>query len=252
MKAKRPRDIAELLKVLLRVQDLVNVAYDTFMHVDGGIAVLGAEAEPAHYPRFWNEALMEGPSRRIPGKAKSGFPLFSLADLMGAQGVSRWVRLYDEFPSAFEAVAAPYRLGGVTWSGYLRDTAIGIERLIAVSKKNGRPAWTARKPQSLALVERVGLPFADFVGDVDKWAGLFWDVYNGGKHQANYDPDLRYVSTLALSGNLLLTACLLHRCGMSKVNLERMFTDRVGYQLRDRVRDLVLNTPTSLLPKYSR
>lgn len=252
VKARRARDVSEFLKVLLRVQDLVNVAYDTFVHVDGGIAVMGVEAEPTQYPRFWNDSLMEGPVNRMPNKEKKGFPLFGLADLNGAQGISRWVRLYDEFPSAFDAVAAPYRIGGMTWHGYLRETAIGMERLIAASRKNGRPAWTKEKLVSLALARRVGGPFSDFVVDVEKWADLFWGVYNGGKHQASYDPDPRDIMTLSISGNLLLTAYLLHRCGMPKGSLSRMFQSRVSYQLRDRIQELVKNPPAGLQPSSSR
>ncbi|MDV7217904.1 ApeA N-terminal domain 1-containing protein [Streptomyces prunicolor] len=252
VKAKRPRDVSELLKVLLRVQDLVNVAYDTFVHVDGGTAIMGVEAEPARHPRFWTDSLMEGPVNRISSKEKKGIPLFSLADLKGAQGISRWVRLYDEFPSAFDAVAAPYRLGGMTWHGYLRETAIGMERLIAASKRKGRPAWTKEKLVSLALARRVGDPFVGLVVDVDKWAALFWGVYNGGKHQASYDPDPRDIMTLAISGNLLLMAYLLHRCGMSKNSLSDMLQNRVSYQIRDRIKELVKNPPVGLQPNSSR
>ncbi|MGW3592935.1 ApeA N-terminal domain 1-containing protein [Streptomyces fungicidicus] len=252
VKAKRARDASELLEVLLRVQDLVNVAYDTFVRVDGGIAVMGVEADPAQYPRFWNDALMEGPANRPSVREKKGIPLFGLADLNGAQGISRWVRLYKEFPSAFDAVAAPYRLGGMTWHGYLRETAVGMERLVAASRKKGRPAWTKEKTVSLCLARRVGNPFKDFVLDVEKWADLFWSVYNGGKHQASYDPDPKDIMTLAASGNLLLTAYLLHRCGMSKSKLSGMFQSGVSYQLRDRIRELVKNPPVSLQPTSSR
>ncbi|MEU1293004.1 HEPN domain-containing protein [Streptomyces sp. NPDC005840] len=249
VKAKRARDITELLTVLLRVQNLVNVAYDTFVHVDGGIAVLGAEGEPDPFPRFWNDSLMEGPTGRGPGKGKRGAPLFDLADLKGAQGVSRWVRLHDTFPSAFEAVAGPYRFGGMTWHSYLRETAIGMERLIAASRRKGRPGWTAEKLHSYALARRIGAPFEEFVGDAKVWADLFWAAYNGGKHQADYEPESRDVATLGLSGNLLLTAYLLHRCGMPKSRLARMFQDRVSWQLRDRVRALVASPPSGLHPR---
>ncbi|MEU2551891.1 HEPN domain-containing protein [Streptomyces sp. NPDC013313] len=251
VKARRARDVSELLKVLLRVQDLVNVAHDMFMQVDGGIAVMGVDPEPLEYPRFWNDSLMERPDNRATGRGKSGIPLFSLADLNGASGISRWVRLYDEFPSAFEAVATPYRVGGMTWHSYLRETAVGIERLVAASKRKGRPEWTKETPPTYALARRVGAPFMTFVGDEKKWATLFWAVYNGGKHQASYDPDPRDLSTLALSGNLLLTAYMLHRCGVSKVALNRLFQERVSYQLRERVRALVKNPPASLQPKTS-
>lgn len=251
VKARRGRDVSEMLRVLVRVQDLVNVAHDAFMPVDGGRAVLAAEDDPARYPAFWNDALMEGPPGRNRGKGKAGYPLFTLADLNGARGVSRWVRLYDEFPSALDAVVTPYRFSGMTWHSYMRDTAVGIERFIAACKKANRPAWANEKPQSLALAKRVGAPFADFVGDEGVWASLFWGVYNGVKHQASYDPDPRDLATLALSGNLLLTAYLLQRCGMSKMALHSLLNRRVGYQLRDRVRELVQNPPKNLKPGSS-
>ncbi|MGW3308982.1 ApeA N-terminal domain 1-containing protein [Streptomyces sp. NPDC001073] len=252
VKSKRPRDVSEFLKVLMRVQDLVNVAYDTFVHIDGGTAIMGVEAEPSRQPQFWSDSLMKSPANRLTNKEKKGIPLFTLADLKGAQGISRWVRLYDEFPSAFDAVAAPYRLGSMTWHGYLRETAIGMERLIATTRKQGRPKWAKERLVSLALARRVGDPFIDFVADADKWANLFWEVYNGGKHQASYDPDPRDIMTLAISGNLLLTAYLLHRCGMSKASLSDMFKNRVRYQIRDRVRELVRNPPAGLQPNSSR
>ncbi|MFF3309010.1 HEPN domain-containing protein [Streptomyces sp. NPDC002952] len=252
VKAKRARDISDLLKILVRIQDLINVAYDMFVQVDGGLAVTGAEPNPKQYPRFWNDALMEAPPSRIAAKSKRGLPLFTLADLNGADGVSRWVRLYDRFPSAYDAVATPYRHGGMTWHSYMRETAVGIERLIAASKRQGRPNWTRVSPHSYALAKRVGKPFAEFVGDDKAWADLFWSAYNGGKHQANYDPDPRDLSTLAISGNLLLTAYLLQRCGMSKAALDRLFQRGVSYRLRDKIRDLVANPPASLRPPSSR
>ncbi|MFF9917163.1 HEPN domain-containing protein [Streptomyces globisporus] len=251
VKAKRARDISEMLRTLVRVQDLVNVAYDTFIPVDGGKAVLGAEDSPAQYPRFWNDALMEEPNLRTSGKARKGFPLFTLADIDGAQGISRWVRLYERYPSAFDAVATPYRFGGMTWNSYLRDTAVGMERMLAVRKQEGRPAWTKEKPQSYALAKRLGTPFGDFVGDEKEWGKLFWGVYNGIKHQASYDPDPRDLMTLAVSGNLLLTAYLLQRCGMSKTALNRLFNRNVSYHLRDRVQELVQNPPKNLVPNSS-
>ncbi|MBQ1091441.1 HEPN domain-containing protein [Streptomyces sp. B93] len=251
VKAKRARDVSEMITVLSRVQGLINIAHDSFMAVDGGRAVLGAEDDPAQYPSFWNDALMDGPPSRGKRKGGVGFPLFTLADLKGARGVSRWVRLYDKYPSALDAVVTPYRFSGMTWHSYMRDTAVGIERLIAQCKKESRPSWANEKPQSLALAKRVGTPFVDFVGDESVWASLFWGVYNGIKHQASYDPDPRDLATLALSGNLLLTAYLLQRCGMSKAGLDRLLNRRVGYQLRDRVRELVQNPPKNLKPKSS-
>ncbi|MFD6530003.1 HEPN domain-containing protein [Streptomyces sp. NPDC060184] len=251
VKAKRARDISEMLRILVRVQDLVNVAYDTFIPVDGGRAVLGAEGSPAQYPRFWNDALMEEPKVRTNGKAGKGFPLFTLADIDGAQGISRWVRLYERYPSAFDAVATPYRVGGMTWNSYFRDTAVGIERMLAARKQEGRPMWAREKPQSYALAKRLGTPFSDFVGDEKEWAKLFWGVYNGIKHQASYDPDPRDVVTLALSGNLLLTTYLLQRCGMSKSALNRLFNRNVSYLLRDRVQELVQSPPKNLAPNSS-
>ncbi|MEV7377907.1 HEPN domain-containing protein [Streptomyces lydicus] len=251
VKAKRARNVAELLEMLVRVQDLVNVAYDTYMPVDGGIAVMSAEAAPDPNPRFWSDRLMEGPGHHVARSGRRGLPLFTLADMNGASGVSRWVRLYDEFPSVFDAVVTPYRVGSMSWSGYMRETAVGIDRLIAASKAKGRPAWASVRPQSYALARRVGAPFADFVGDVKEWADLFWAVYNGGKHHANYDPDLRGLSTLAISGNLLLTAYLLQRCGMPRVALDRIFRDRVNFQLRAQVRELVKNPPEGLRPTSS-
>ncbi|MFI9394863.1 hypothetical protein ACIG53_28760 [Streptomyces bauhiniae] len=252
VKAKRPRDVSELLKVLLRVQDLVNVAYDTFVHIDGGTAIMGVEAEPTRHPQFWADSLMKGPANHLSSKEKKGIPLFTLADLKGAQGISRWVRLYDEFPSAFDAVAAPYRLGSMTWHGYLRETAIGMERLIAATRKKGRPEWAKEKLVSLALARRVGDPFVELVADTEAWADLFWGAYNGGKHQASYDPNPRDIMTLAISGNLLLTAYLLHRCGMSKSSLSDMLKNRVSYQIRDRIKELVRNPPAGLQPNSSR
>ncbi|NEB76433.1 hypothetical protein G3I40_14545 [Streptomyces sp. SID14478] len=248
VRAKQARDISDLMKYLVRIQDLVNVAYDTFVQVDGGSAIIGAEPTPDRFPQFWNDALMLPPPNRGTRKNTSGIPLFTLSDLHGAEGVSRWVRLYEQFPSAFDAVAMPYRSGRMTAHSYLRETAVGIERLIAGAKRQGRPKWANAKPQSYALANRVGQPFTDFVGDPKEWADLFWGAYNGGKHQADYEPDPRDLSILATSGNLLLTAYLLHRCGMSKSALNRLFQHRVSYRLRDRTRELVANPPAGLRP----
>ncbi|WP_413755038.1 HEPN domain-containing protein [Streptomyces sp. MMBL 11-3] len=248
VKAKRGRSVSELLNILVRVQDLVNVAYDMFVPVEGGSALIGAEPAPRSRPQFWHDALMEPPPSRNAGKAKKGIPLFTLAELNGADGISRWVRLHDELPTVFDAVTSPYRYSGMNWHSYMRETAVGIERLIAFSKRRGRPKWASERPYSYALAKRVGKPFSDFVGDEKVWADIFWNAYNGGKHQANYEPDPRNLSALALSGNLLLTAYLLHRCGMSKDSLNSLLQHRVSYVLRDRIRELVDKPPADLKP----
>ncbi|MFI8767313.1 hypothetical protein ACIGN6_20695 [Streptomyces sp. NPDC053792] len=246
VRASRPRDVKELMSVLVRVQDLLCVAHDVFVPADGGIAILGNDPKPAEFSRFWNSTLMESATNGASGTPNLNFPLFTLSGINGAAGLSRWIRLYEEFPVPLSAVTAPYRLGRMTPSGYLTETAVGIERLIVESKKRGRPAWTGVKPQSLALARRVGSPFAEFVGDVDEWSNLFWNAYNGAKHQPNYSPDPRDVRALASAGNLLLTAYLLQRCGMRKAAIESLFRHRVSYRLRERVQEIVKNPPGSL------
>lgn len=246
IRANRPRPPEELVKALVRIQDLLCVAHDAFVPADGGIALMGIDPNPREYPSFWNSTLMETAANGIIEAPKLSFPLFDLNGANGVKGISRWIRLHDELPVPMGAVTAPYRLGRMTRLSYLTETAVGIEHLVAKSKDKGRPAWTKAKPPSLALALRMGPPFAEFTGDPKKWAELFWNTYNGAKHQPNYSPDPRDLETLAISGNLLLTTYLLQRCGMKKNTIDHMLQHRVSYHIRNRVRELVKNPPANL------
>lgn len=233
VESSRPRDTIELLRPLLRCQELLCLAFYGFVKADGGRARLPGIDERA---QLWDAVLM--PSR-VPANVRPATvntrPIFHLADIGGVTGVARWIRLCGKHPRAVSAIVSPFRRGIGSNEVRLMELAAAIEYWVAAHRRRGR--WT-RKGESPAeaIAEHVGSLFGRWVQDPAKWAEVFWDHYNKLKHDPAFTPDGRTVAALQESAQLLLTAEILIRVAGTKQPAQRLLTDyryeRLGAEVR--------------------
>lgn len=71
---------------------------------------------------------------------------------------------------------------------------------------------------------------------------MFWDHYNGLKHNPSFQPDPHEVRVLAESGYLLLVAELLDRVAGSKEPARKLFAFHGHRQMGDWSREIVCPT----------
>lgn len=164
----------------------------------------------------------ERPTRRM----ASTTPLFTLADIGGAQGVRRWLKLCHDFPDAASAVSSVYRRGGYAIGLRLQEVAAAVEDYVSAMRRGRSVKWAAKsavnKTHAASLARRVGTPFEELVGDIDTWADRFQQAYNGTKHNTGYQKDPDELRLMAWSGDLLLAAALLNRAAGGKTPSRRI------------------------------
>ncbi|NJP99045.1 ApeA N-terminal domain 1-containing protein [Streptomyces zingiberis] len=221
VRSMRPKSYRELLSPLHRIQDLVCLALDGFVAADGGRAHLILDPDPRTSPTLWDGRLMAAPPGTTTPKSMTEIPLFSLGDLGGVDALRRWIKIYESHPRAVRPFVSRYRLGATSPEVQLMEVAAGMEYWVASHRRT--TSWAKNKRIPLAIAERVGSPFGDWIGDLEKWDTAFWETYNAIKHEANYKPDRYMVSVMAQSGSLLLTAAILNRVAGNKGVSKRIF-----------------------------
>lgn len=219
--ARRPRPLSDFATHLLCVQDLLSMAHDRFVVSTGGRASPAGDDDRSDRPYLWHQRLMQNPPhQRMTKRKASGSPLFTLDDIGGAPGVRRWLKLCHDFPDAASAVSTVYRRGGYPLGLRLQEVAAAIESYVSAIRRGRSAKWAAKsavsKTHAASLARRVGAPFEGLVGDIDKWADRFQQVYNGTKHNTGYHRDPRELKLMSWSGGLLLAAALLDRAAGSK------------------------------------
>lgn len=217
-----PRALMDLLGPLLRCQELLSLAFHGFVRADGGRAGLPGIDERAY---LWDAALT--PARvpyRVRAAATNERPLFHLADIGGVNGLARWMRLCIKHPRAVSAIVSPYRRGIGSNEVRLLELAAAIEYWVAAHRRRGR--WTrSGSNQAEAVAKHVGPAFTKWVQDPTKWAKVFWDHYNGLKHEPTFNPDSHTVAVLQESAELLLTVELLCRVAGTKRPARQILTN---------------------------
>ncbi|SDH83394.1 hypothetical protein SAMN05421505_1249 [Sinosporangium album] len=230
----RPRDIWDLLRPLLHIQNMMNLAWEGFVAASSGSAELHLKPNATNNsdrPELWNGALMV-PLAGVAGpRSMNHRPLFTLATVGGIAGLARWVKLCDTYPRAVGPVVNRYRFGPATSEASLLDIAAGIEYWI----KCNRPAAWANNHFTKALAAHIGRSFSQWVGDPEKWASDFWQTYNKLKHEATYVVDPSKISDFVRSGRLLLAADLLNRVARTKEPSRRIFQSHRTYNLGERL-----------------
>lgn len=239
---RRPRPIKDFTDTLMRVQDLLSVAFDRLVVAKGGRARLEGYGTDDDHAFLWHNGLMEIPGSSPPRSRRSDdSPLFTMDDLGGAEAIRRWILLSRTVPDAVSATTAAYRRGFTTPAARLQEVAAAVEYYVNVSRQRRSAQWAAKSEEApshaVALARRVGAPFESLVGDIHVWGARFLGAYNGLKHDPGYRRDPEELRLLAWSGDLLLLAALLNRAAGRKAPSDRMLNDyriaRGGERLRE-------------------
>jgi len=240
-KANRPKEYFELREPLLRIQELVSLAYEGLITAEGGAVDLPTEGPAWRRPELWDSPLMwRRPGTDSP-RSMTEFPLFSLADLGNAAGLGRWVRIWRSYGPAVRPLADRFRIGESSAPVRLMDIAAGIEHWVARHKRTTN--WAQEKFVPYALAKYVGSEFGDFVGDARAWADVFWDHYLDAKHYRSEKPTAyegdHATSLLAESGRVLLMCVILNRVGNSKLPSRAILSSHRTHSLSRRTQELV-------------
>lgn len=228
-----------LLTVLTHVQNLLSICFSGLLPAHDGRAIVDAPKD-CHDDRgyLWNARLMNHPSDGIADVAK--YPIMDLNDLGGVDALRRWARLSTEHPRAVTPVVSAIRLAGTAPEVRVLEAAAAIEYWVAAHRRDA--AWPrAGGNYWEALALHVGKPFADWCGDVERWATLLQNHYNGLKHDPSFAFNARDLEILDRSARALLTAALLSRVARSKLPAHRIFSDYRLEALGRAVRELLSN-----------
>ncbi|MGC4944367.1 hypothetical protein [Kribbella sp. DT2] len=235
---KRRRELHELTGPLVRIQQLISLAYGGFVTAAMGRVMPNLGSEQKMVP-LWDKHLMwKADSMREP-KSMTEVPLFSLATLGGLQTLSRWVRLGEAYGRAAGPVVAPFWSGTAAVESRLLEACVGIEYWIAINKVK-KAGWAkhkdATKCRPLTLAKRVSSRFDEWVGDSEKWGVAVWEAYNLVKHDPTKQLDQMRGHVLAESARYLLFAALLDRVAGSKSGSWQIFDSHRLYNLGRAVR----------------
>lgn len=237
IRCSRSRRLRELVDPLARVQDLLSIIMGGHVTGTGGRVRFRGDPLPQTHPTFWNSQLMHRPSN-IDAASSRGFPLLDLDDLGGLAGFARWVKLSREHPLVYSALAARYRIGHSLATSALMESAAGVETWVSSHRRSGSAWASADGRHAVALGQRVGKPFREWVGgDVEDWESCFFGTYNALKHEPGRVPNGRTAALLGESGYLLLLASVLDRVAGSKAPSRAIFASlrglRIGADLRE-------------------
>lgn len=242
--SNKPRSWREHLPALIAVQDLINLAYEGFVPAEHGTVEFKCreDGHPRTTPQMWNSRLMTVPQGRSkPPMTK--VPMFFLPTIGGVRGVRNWIRLDHTYPRATGPITTEYRFGASGVETRLIEIALGLEYWTKIHRQLGREWAKPRKRTKksyetlpMSIGRHVGPPFAEFVGNLDKWSDAFWETYNNLKHAPNFEYDPYEVELLGDSGALLLLGALLNRAAGNKIPMKVICnshrTHMIGYNIR--------------------
>jgi hypothetical protein len=225
-KSERPVEYTKLLEVLIDFQDLINLAFPNAVLASKGRASPVYNVEARERAVMWHSALMIDPVRDRRHVSHDN-PYFSLADVGGAKGVARWLKLCRSNRRLTQLVGGAWRSGDRPAETRLLEAAIAIEHILVDARLRGRPKWAAARHgpnMALLLARRAGPTFKNWLQDVDEWAELFWLTYGQLKHRTS-SPQAAQVIALADVGWLLVVAYVLDRIGVTKAASRSLLGD---------------------------
>ncbi|WP_222870623.1 hypothetical protein [Micromonospora sp. MP36] len=240
-RSNRPKEYYELREPLLRIQELVGLAYEGMITAESGTVNLVADGSLSRRTELWDSALMwRRPGTAAP-RSMTEFPLFSLWHLGDAAGLRRWVRIWNTYGPAVRPLVDTLRIGEPSAPVRLMDIAAGIEHWVARHKRTTQ--WAQERFVPYALAKHVGRGFGEFVGDPRAWADVFWNRYLDAKHYRSekssaYEDD-QAASLLAESGRVLLMCAVLNRVGNSKLPSRSILGSHRTHSLSRRIQELV-------------
>lgn len=210
VESSSPRELWDLLEPLLIVQDLINVAHRGFVAAESGRAVADLDnLDERRMPTwFWSAPIHHRASHLPEVDMQRTYPLFTLADIGGIDGLARWVQLGQQHPRGLSPITRPLRQGPLSPEVGILETAAAMKYWAKAHKlvqETGEPRFVQ------ALIEQVKEPFIEFCGDPEIWTNLFWQSNNAIKHAseiAHGDDELIFLARSALY--LLAAVALAH------------------------------------------
>lgn len=236
VETSRPSRKRNLIVPLLSVQDLLGLAFGGRYGVTEGT---GTPVGSQQAGEMWTSQLMGTPPG-VSGADREAFPIWSLDDIGGADGLARWVTLSRTHPRAVGPIVRRLRAGVTSAEVQTLELGAAIEYWFNVNKVLKR-SWVQPKVKgkggngfyAKALARHVGPSFTDWVGDPLTWAELFWKNYNGLKHDPAFSYSHRDLSLCAEGAHRLLVAALLNRVAPSKRPARALFGDHRNKRLGD-------------------
>ncbi|MFD5658635.1 ApeA N-terminal domain 1-containing protein [Streptomyces hirsutus] len=240
---RRAQAFRDLLDPLMRVQDILNIAYAGFVPARGGRVRFATNESPLVHPRVWCARIMQVPDGVTTPKSMTATPMFSLAHIGGIRGLARWVKYCDQVPRVHRALSLGYRIGMANVEARFLEVASAIEYWVALQDQAGLK-WAQEKRRPLALARHVGREFAEWIGDPQDWDSVFAGTYNAVKHDPKFSPDPYALSYLAGSGWLLLLSDVLNRVSGTKLPGKVVIGSHRNSDLGRKVHEL-LSDPSS-------
>ncbi len=208
-RSEDPVELWDLLRPILRIQDLISLAYDAFVVSDGGLVIFDCESLPPQSPPFWNHFLMHRPDGVREPKSLNEHPMFWLQKVGGLSGIRKWIELSEHHPRFIKPIVGRFRRGLANPELRLMEAAAAIEYWRNVNKRKAGSDWASNgknKSSPRAMADHVGEGFSKWVGNSYDWADRFRDRNNQLKHEASYAVDESEVSFLANIASRLLVA----------------------------------------------
>lgn len=246
VRPRRPSPVAAVRWPLLRMQELVSLAFDGLVLSAEGRLEIGPQPSSDNAPHVWDRGLMVAPPRAQIAKSGSEIPWFEYSTIGGLAGMARWVKLSQRHRRAVRPLVERFRIGNASAPLALMEVASGIEYWVAA---NNSTRWASRKCEvrkcrcgkAGILARKVGSPFDSLVGDGHDWAVHFWSTYNALKHAPSARLNDAVLSILAQTGRLLLMSDLLDRVGLTDSPSNEICKNQYRtWQLKKRIAALLI------------
>jgi hypothetical protein len=234
--AAKPVAAAALLTPLLRLKELMGFAFNGAPSPPLSVSVMCDG--PMRRASLWNSELMRTEPTR--DSVERGLhPLFTVSDLGGVRGLSRWVALCERHPRAISPMRNVHRGLTSTYPVMLMQVAAALEYWAAANARSA--AWARIRPPAEAVARRLGTRASLWLGDVAKWADALTVYNNKLKHDPKYAVDPQDLRTLCESAYLVLAAALLCRAAESQAPATVLLSDYRFHRLGEQVRHLAGN-----------
>ncbi len=208
----RPAKLAELLRYIHPVQELISLAYRRPMIPTSAEVGFDLESPRIHQATIWDR----GGFYRGPGhETGDSDPWFNLLDIGGIQALAEWIDLSTRHWRATVPLTIRHRVSGGVLENRFIDTCMGIEYWVRNGLSSAEPgqrqedSCDRRKSERFipTLIASIGSEAEDWIGDPSRYGKVVWDLYNDLKHGRIYHVDSMY--TLTESAQVLLLCSLL-------------------------------------------
>lgn len=232
------------LQRLDAIHALLSLAHHDPVKASAGFARLDLADTGRKGTLLWDRTMMSGGDTG----AINEFPIFTLDDINGLEGVAAWVRTCLEQNRSVTPLVRHRLFDNQTAESRLLSTAAAIDNWVSAHRHTHdwaeRPTKAEARRRKLKpskashdLNRSVSPAWDTWIGDPDRWATLFWDTYDKLKHEHAAELDVNEIHQLEFSGRWLLTASILDECAGSQSASERIFSRGLAYPASKNVRE---------------